>query len=171
MAFTRVLTDKDAAAFHRVRRRALQEEPEAFAMMPEEMRPVETLAGWFTAEADGQNAFVMGAFDSELAGIVGCVRERHIKRRHAAVIWGVYITPEHRGQGLGRQLFLDTIARAKQWPDLEQLWLDVTITNLPARTLYLSCGFQIIGVRQRALRIGDRYFDEEIMALDLRSFR
>jgi len=65
MAFTCVLTDNDAAAFHQVRRRALQEEPEAFAIVPEEMRSVETLAGWFTAEADGQNAFVMRAFDSQ----------------------------------------------------------------------------------------------------------
>jgi RimJ/RimL family protein N-acetyltransferase len=165
---TRVLTDADTSAFYEVRRRALHEEPVAFAMMPEEMRSVETLAEWFKAEGDGQSAFVMGAFDSGLVGIVGCTRERHIKRRHAAVIWGVYMTPEHRSHGRGRQLFLDTIARAKQWPDLEQLWLDVTTTNLPARTLYLSCGFQIIGLRRRALRIGDRYYDEEMMALDLR---
>jgi RimJ/RimL family protein N-acetyltransferase len=171
MGFIRVLTDEDVAAFHHLRRRALQEEPEAFAMMPEEMRSVETLAAWFRDEADGQNAFIMGAFDVELAGIVGCVRERHMKRRHAAVLWGVYVTPEHRGRGLGRRLFLDTIVRARQWPDLEQLWLDVTITNLPARTLHLSCGFQIIGVRPRALKAGDRYLDEEMMALDLRSLR
>ena len=164
----RALIETDASAFHRIRRRALQEEPEAFTMMPEEMTPVEALTERFKAEWSGQNAFVMGAFDTELLGIVGCVRERHTKRRHAAVIWGVYVTPEHRGHGLGRQLLLDTIARAKKWTALEQLWLDVTTTNLPARTLYLSCGFQVIGLRRRALRIGDRYYDEEMMALDLR---
>lgn len=165
---TRVLTDTDAAAFHQVRHRALQVEREAFAMVPEEMASVEVFLERFKTEWSGQNAFVMGAFDAALVGIIGCVRERHSKRRHAAVIWGVYVTPEHRGHGCGRQLLLDTIARAKRWPDLEQLWLDMTTTNLPARTLYLSCGFQVIGLRRRALRIGDRYYDEEMMALDLR---
>jgi RimJ/RimL family protein N-acetyltransferase len=165
---TRVLTDTAAPAFHQARRRALHEEPEAFSMMPEEMASVEALTERFRAQWSGQDAFVMGAFDSELVGIVGCVRERHRKRRHAAVIWGVYVTPEHRGHGLGRQLLLDTIARAKEWPDLEQLWLDVTTTNVPAQTLYLSCGLRVIGLRRRALRVGDRYYDEEMMALHFR---
>jgi hypothetical protein len=57
---------------------------------------------------------------------------------------------------------------AKEWPNLEQLWLDVTTTNVPARTLYLSCGFHVIGLGRRALRVGDRYYDEEMMGLDLR---
>jgi RimJ/RimL family protein N-acetyltransferase len=59
-------------------------------------------------------------------------------------------------------------ARAKEWPDLEQLWLDVTTTNVPAQTLYLSCGLRVIGLRRRALRVGDRYYDEEMMALRFR---
>jgi hypothetical protein len=50
---TRVLTDTDVAGFHRVRRRALDEEPEAFSRMPDEMSPVETLAERFKTEWSG----------------------------------------------------------------------------------------------------------------------
>jgi RimJ/RimL family protein N-acetyltransferase len=165
---TRVLSDTDAARFYHVRRRALQEEPEAFSMMPAEMSSLESLAERFRGEWSGQHGFVMGAFDSELIGTVGCVREPRVKRLHIAVIWGVYLVSERRGHGLGRRLVLDAIAQARKWPELEQLWLDVTTTNLPARMLYLSCGFQSIGIRRRALKIGDRYYDEEMMALGMR---
>jgi len=165
---TRVLTDADAAAFHQVRHRGLHEEPEAFGMAPEEMSSVEALARQFKAQASGHDAFIMGAFTPDLVGTVGCRREPRVKRRHVALIWGVYVLPEHRGGGFGRRLFLDTLARAREWPDLEQLWLDVTATNLAARTLYLSCGFQVIALRRKTLKVAGRYYDEEMMALDLR---
>jgi GNAT superfamily N-acetyltransferase len=142
----RVLTDTDAADFYHHRRRALREEPDAFSMMPEEMSSAETLAERFRGEWSGQHGFVMGAFDSDLIGIVGCVREPRVKRLHAALIWGMYVVPQRRGEGLGRRLLLDAIVQAQKWPELEQLSLDVTATNLPARTLYLSCGFQVIGI-------------------------
>ena len=76
--------------------------------------------------------------------------------------------PESRGGGLGRRLLVDTIARAREWPDLEQLRLDVTATNLAARQLYLSCGFEVIGLRRGTLKVEGRHYDEEMMALDLR---
>jgi RimJ/RimL family protein N-acetyltransferase len=166
--FTRVLTETDATAFHQVRRRGLHEEPTAFGMAPAEMSSVEALAERFRAQASGQDAFIIGAFAPDLVGAVGCMREPRVKRRHVALIWGVYVVPEHRGGGLGRRLFLDTIARAREWPDLEQLRLDVTATNLAARALYVSCGFQVIGLRRRTLKVEGRYYDEEMMALELR---
>jgi RimJ/RimL family protein N-acetyltransferase len=168
LVITRVLTDTDAAGFYAVRRRALQDEPEAFVMMPDEMASMEAVTERFKAEWSGQHGFVMGAFDPELMGIVGCMREPRVKRLHVAVIWGMYLAVERRGHGLGRRLLLDAIARAKEWPEPEQFWLEVTSTNVPARTLYLSCSFQVVGLRQRALRIGDRYYDEEMMALQVR---
>ena len=165
---TRVLTETDVPAFYAVRRGALHGEPEAFGMAPEEMSSVEALTQQFRAQASGQDAFIIGAFTPELVGTVGCIREPRVKRRHVALIWGVYVLPESRGGGLGRRLLLDTIARARAWPDLEQLRLDVTATNLAARRIYLSCGFQIIGLRRRTLKVEGRYYDEEMMALDLR---
>jgi RimJ/RimL family protein N-acetyltransferase len=39
--------------------------------------------------------------------------------------------------------------------------------NAPARALYRAAGFEVFGVERRALRVGDRYFDEEHMVLHL----
>ena len=56
---------------------------------------------------------------------------------------------------------------ARAWPDLESLWLDVTTTNTGARALYASCGFRTVAIRPRTLKVGDRYYDEELMVFEL----
>ena len=75
--------------------------------------------------------------------------------------------PEHRRTGLGRQLMVAAIARARTWAGLECLWLDVTTVNASARALYASLGFTGVAVKPRVLKVGDRYYDEELMVLDL----
>ena len=59
------------------------------------------------------------------------------------------------------------ISRAAGLPDLEQLVLEVVTTNEAAQRLYSSLGFVSYGLERRALRIGNRYMDEELLSLDL----
>jgi len=54
----------------------------------------------------------------------------------------MYVTAERRETGLGRKLFL--------------------------AALYVSCGFRSIAIKPGALKVGDRYYDQELMALDVR---
>jgi RimJ/RimL family protein N-acetyltransferase len=164
----RELTPADAVAFRALRVRAVREHPEAFGRTPEEVDAVEVIAERFRRDAGSDLDFVLGAVEGEtLVGMVGCHRENAVKHRHVAYIWGVYVAPEHRRTGLGRRLFIATIDRARTWPDLEALWLDVTTANEGARALYASCGFRTAGTKPRSLKVGDRYYDEELMILDL----
>jgi len=48
-----------------------------------------------------------------------------------------------------------------------QIQLCVNADNVRARNLYLSLGFAAFGREPRALRVGDRFFDEEHMVLRL----
>ncbi len=122
----------------------------------------------FRADANSDVDFVLGAFDGDtLVGAAGCRRERLVKHRHTAYIWGMYVAPGHRGTGFGRRLLITAVARARTWRDLESLWLDVTTTNAGARALYASCGFRTVAIRPRTLQVGDRYYDEELMVLDV----
>jgi len=165
----RVLGPADAPAFCALRVRALRDHPEAFGRTPEELDPVAVWAERLSADAGSDLDFMLGGFDGDtLAGMAGCHREAAVKHRHVAYIWGMYVAPEHRRTGLGRALFLAAVERARSWPDLEQLWLDVTTVNHRARALYASCGFRSIAVKPRSLKHGDRYYDEELMGLDLR---
>jgi ribosomal protein S18 acetylase RimI-like enzyme len=164
----RPLGATDAPAFRELWIRALRAHPEAFGRTADEVDAVEVLAERFRQDADSDLDFVLGAFDGDtLVGMAGCHRERLVKHRHVAFIWGVYVAPEHRGTGLGRRLIVAAVARARTWPDLEYLWLEVTTTNVAARALYASCGFRTMAIKSRSLKVGDRHYDEEMMVLDL----
>lgn len=45
--------------------------------------------------------------------------------------------------------------------------LTVTSVNQSARSLYQRLGFQSFGVEQRAVKLGDAYFDKEHMVMFL----
>ena len=68
---------------------------------------------------------------------------------------------------LAQALMLEAIARASAIPDLEQLVLSVVTSNETARNLYLTMGFQSYGLERQALKLGDRFLDEELMVLKL----
>ena len=163
----RALGQADAAAYRALRVRALRDHPEAFGRTPDEIESAEALAERF-ARASAELDFVLGAFGGDvLVGMIGCHREPLVKHRHTAHIWGVYVASERRGTGLGRQLLDACLARAREWPDLDSVWLDVTTTNREARALYVSRGFKSVAIKPRTLKLGERYHDEELMALSL----
>jgi ribosomal protein S18 acetylase RimI-like enzyme len=82
-------------------------------------------------------------------------------------VWGVFVRPEWRGQGIAAQLLDELLARARQLAGLEQLQLSVVTGQEAAVHLYQSLGFQQYGLERRALRIGEHYVDEFHMVLFL----
>ena len=162
----RSLGPDDAAAFQALRLRALRESPEAFGSTHEEEAdtPLPTIADRLGADARDGNSFVLAAvLDDALVGLAACFRNTRLKERHRASIGGMYVAPEARGRGLGARLLDAVVARARQWPGLEQLTLTVVPESAAARRLYLRQGFQPFGRAPRAFRQGERYFDEEYL--------
>ena len=163
----RELTAADAEIFRALRLRALQEEPEAFGSSWEEenARPLaQTIA---RLQTEGMTAFGARDADGHLVGMVRLFRHDGVKVSHKADIISMYVAPEARGRGVGRMLMEAAIERARATPGVEQLLLAVNATNTPARNLYLTLGFEPFGREPLALKIGDRYYDEELMALFL----
>src|SRR5262249_59848633 len=97
----------------------------------------------------------------------GFYREKGPKSRHKGRVWGVYVTPEARRAGIGRKMMQALLDRISAIDDMEQVLLSVAATQIPAIRLYRSLGFESFGTEPRALRIGDRYIDEEHMVLRL----
>ena len=162
----RVLSEADAADYLAVRLRGLREEPESFGSAYEESvdTPLEDVVRRLRTSAD---CFVLGTFAKHLVGTVGCHRKEGLKLRHKAMIWGMYVSPECRGRGLGRTLLTAAIARAREVAGLEQLLLQVGIANTAAFALYRSLGFTVYGLEPGGLKIGARYYDEYLMMLEL----
>jgi len=164
----RVLQASDARPYQQLRLNGLQQDPDAFGSTYERevLFSPETIADRITPTA---GKFVLGALTKrdELAGIVTFVRDSSLKTAHKGHIFGMYVSPAHRGQGIGKLLLQDLIARARIREGLEQINLTVISTNTAAKKLYRSVGFETYGVERNALKFNGRYFDEDLMVLPL----
>jgi [ribosomal protein S18]-alanine N-acetyltransferase len=72
----------------------------------------------------------------------------------------------YRNRGAGRFLLLNALRQAAE-SGAESMVLEVAVTNVTARYLYQSCGFQPAGIRPRYFRFGDQQIDAVIMRADL----
>jgi ribosomal protein S18 acetylase RimI-like enzyme len=156
----------DAPAFRQIRLQAILDSPSAVWPTYEEE------AGRTTEEIEARilrtkAQVVFGAFvDMELVAIAGIRREPFDQVKHKAVLWGVFVSPDRRRDGLARRLVSCVESFAREMGVL-QIQLCVNVENVRARNLYRSLGFESFGVEQRAMRVGDVYFDEEHMVLRL----
>ncbi len=163
-----LLTPSDVDAFRTLRLEALTLEPTAYLTSAEEFekRPLEAIAE--RLEAEDQGKFTLGAFvEEKLVGMVGFIPETREKIKHKGNIWGVYISPSFRGQGIARKLMLEAISRIKTYPNIKQINLAVTVGQTSAQRLYDGLGFVVYGLEKQASQINGRFFDEEHRVLIL----
>ena len=164
----RALEPSDLELFYSFRLRGLRENPEAFGstFAEESVMPAEVRRSHFHCTDEN---FVLGAFaeDSQLIGVAGFYRAAHLKLRHKGFVWGMYVSPESRGRGVGGALLSSIIERGKSLPGLEQIVLDVVTVNGAARAIYLSQGFRVYALERRAMKQDGVYYDVEHMVLRL----
>jgi GNAT superfamily N-acetyltransferase len=157
----------DLPAAAALRRQALEGHPRAFSSSWDEDRlsSPETAA---TLIADPSASVILGAFEAgALMGMVGLARTAGAKRRHKAIVWGMYVVPSARGRGLGRALVKAAVAAARTWPGVEQVHLSVTDAAPEARRLYEQLGFQAWGREVRAVQWEGQFTDETHLVLVL----
>ena len=159
----RRLTADEAEIFRAIRLEALQAHPAAFAASfeIERERPLSHFADML-----GGNAIFSAWRESELLGIAGYYREDTPKHAHKGGLWSMYVRKEARGSGAADLLVEAVVKHAKR--EVEILHLAVGVHNEPAQRLYRRHGFVEYGREERALKVGDIYFDELMMRLVLR---
>ena len=165
----RLLNSDDAAEWSRLRLESLRSDPEAFSSSEEEHQAlsIDEIRG--RLGAGRTDSFVVGAFENgRLMGMAGFHRETGAKSRHKGRVWGVYVTAAARGRGIGRRILETLLARAAGINGLEQILISVTTCQVAATALYRSLGFVPFGREPKALKIGDRFIDEEYMALAIK---
>jgi len=150
-ARVRRLLEADAPAYIEVRREALEREPAAFAASPEDDRALDLDFVRDALARSSQATF--GAFDPGLVGIVGILHDAHRKAAHKAHLWGLYVTPAHRGERIGRALTDAALDFARTLPGVSAVHLCVSDTARSAIELYRRCGFVTWATEPDALRI------------------
>ena len=60
---------------------------------------------------------------------------------HKGILWGMYVAPQARRQGVARRIVSHLLQRAAGERGLRQVNLGVLASNGPARALYDSFGF------------------------------
>jgi ribosomal protein S18 acetylase RimI-like enzyme len=163
----RKLERGDAAAFQRAYVRALNDHPGAFGTSLHEQLKLtqEQVADMITPIPQ---RFTMGAFDGVALVAFTCFYQApRQKMCHRGHIWGLYVAPEARGNGLGRALLAGITEHARQLDGLEEIVLAATVGNAPARRVYMEAGFVPYCIEERLLKVGEHYFDVEWMRLRL----
>jgi RimJ/RimL family protein N-acetyltransferase len=159
----RVLVSSDAEKCQALRLQALQECPTAFSSSYEEER--ETPLAEVAQRLTPGDTVVFGAFEGErLVGTAVLHREIKLKRAHIAVVWGMYVDPGFRKQGVGRKLVDRLLSHAAGMPGLRKITLGVNAANPAAIALYEAAGFESFGVETGSLLVDGTLQDEVHMA-------
>lgn len=161
--------DSQLERFWRLRLRALQDAPEAFASSYEEsaQSPLHVLVEEQRARMSSESVVFIAQENNEFVGMTGLHRYTRLKTKHTAQIWGVYVLPEMRGRQVAQALMQRAIDYARALPGLEVLQLSVSTRNTPALRLYQSLGFVTWGTQPGALYVNDSYVDAHHMILEL----
>jgi ribosomal protein S18 acetylase RimI-like enzyme len=140
----RRLLTTDWEAFRTLRLQALRADPLAFGstLSREIAYPKDRWRKWDESGALGDESatFVVEAADGRLLGMAGLFTDRD-----AYHIWGMWVSPEARGQGLGRDLLNRVLSWATSTNPKRRIRLDVNPSQRVAVRLYESRGFRPTG--------------------------
>lgn len=160
----RRLTAKDAEAFSALRRRVAADNPVPLGLgLQEELaRPLQGFRDQLGAPSNA----VFGAFvQGELAATAAATPSGPFSSsHHKFILWGTFVAPSHRRQGLGRTVVEQAIGHARQL-GARRIHLTMYLPNPAARALYESLGFAAWGTEPEAVCIDGVYHDGLQMAL------
>jgi ribosomal protein S18 acetylase RimI-like enzyme len=154
----RRLAAADAADYRAIRLAALKGDALAFGSTyeAEAGRPLTHFAERLATSA------VHAAYgEAGVLGMAGFKRQAGARDRHKGFVWGTYVRPEMRRQGVARALMEAVVGEASTV--VEQLTLCVVQDNAAALALYRELGFEVYGVEPRALKGAGGYADEVLM--------
>ncbi|MFT6070798.1 MAG: ribosomal protein S18 acetylase RimI-like enzyme [Bacteriovoracaceae bacterium] len=164
----RPLSDTDLDSFIELRLQGLKESPDSFLISYEQEK--ETGPSYFQELLGTENPdnIIFGFFmDDKLLGILGMFRDNLPKLSHRMNIWGLYVHPDVRRNGVAKALMKKSIDHAKKQERIFNIRLSVDSKNKKAIELYQKFGFVEWGVEPKATQGINELLDDVHMSLNL----
>jgi len=115
--------------------------PEEFATDAEAWKNAsrETINKLLVNSEERKDTPILGAWvDEKLAGLIGVNRDLRPSVRHKSTLWGMYVTPAHRRQGIGHSLLNEVVQVLKEEPDLRKCLKSQWVANLRSISLIIA---------------------------------
>lgn len=161
----RQLSASDAEAFSDLRRSVVAHHAVGMGLSMEEelTRPIDGFRNQLSLPAPNAS---FGAFQDEvlLGHAAVAWPSKFASSRHRADLWGVFVRPEARRQGLGRLLVQRAVRHALE-QGVRRVNLLVYVPNPEAVALYESLGFILYGREPQALFLNGQFHDGIHMSL------
>ncbi len=146
----------------RLRLEALRQDPTAFASSYEEAQAyadevwINRVAAAFKRD---RSMTLYAENEGTLRGMAGAAWSSRCKFCHVAEVYGVYVSPAMRGQGVGTKLMSALLDELAAQPRIEKVKLSVTSSHEAAVRLYQRLGFEIVGTAKGELKVAGEYHD------------
>lgn len=164
----RQLSAADAEAFSALRRVVTADNavPMGLTLEEELTRPLQGFREQLSAPAP--NA-AFGAFaEGQLRACAAIAwTSRFPSSMHKALLWGCFVAPEFRMQGLGRRVISRALKHAHD-NAVRRVNLTVYLPNHAAVNLYTSLGFESYGEEPEAVHLGGTFHSGHHMTLLIR---
>jgi len=122
-------------------------------------------SGLYKKVIDGDAIAIVAEVDSHVVGFCEVSRYQPGSDVSHRAGLGLHVNKDQRGKGVGTALIRETLQRCRG--RYEVVELTVLTANTAAKRLYGKFGFKTYGARPRSLKRGDKYFDEELMRLEI----
>lgn len=148
--------------YKNLRLEALQQEPQAFSSSYEE-EVQSSDQDWkdrlIKFSGDGNFLLLFAEVDGKLVGTMNTHIDGFIKMKHVAYIYGVYVSSDYRGKGVGKMLLAGILEWISTHSEVIKINLDVTTTQESAINLYKNFGFEKVGELKKELFVDCRFYD------------
>lgn len=161
----RALTAEDVPAYRALRLEMVAQHPSAFLTTAEAVAAL-TDADLAARIAAPPRSVAFGALTGgQLVAVAGFFARQGAKTAHKGIVWGVYVAPAHRRQGLATATLRALLAHAGALVRI--VYLAAEADNAAAVALYRRLGFTPWGREPMAMQIDGTFHDEIHMALPL----
>ena len=152
-----MLSPEEWQLYKQIRLESLMVEPQAFGISYANniQRPASYWQERLREAQSGEKSWLL--FAKENDRIIGMIGAYRAEDNDVVEIISVYVTKEHRGQGVASALMAAILGEIDKGGAFRKVALTVNVGQTEAVTLYRRFGFQIVGEKNGVLGDGNAY--------------